>query len=277
MGNCVSHERCPSCAKHGRDRSGNNLGVYDDGSAYCFSCHYRRSANLYLNLEARSQGCTESGDRSTAHNRTNEGSNRCPLPKDSIGLLDENTPLYALDWVLQYGLTTKEITDNLLLFSETGVYLQKKQELVCPLVIFPVYGDGELLFWTGRNLAYKGIGTKWTIKGKKADIIHCIYPDQGGFQSTHSTCCVCEDVISSIKLGRIIPTYTLFGKSVSPELLKYLSSNYHELLIYLDFDAIDTMVKLQQQFKPYFHSVRIIISPLDPKLYNTEELRDIIK
>lgn len=40
MGTVTRKEQCPSCAKQGRDRSGNNLAVYDDGSTYCFSCGY---------------------------------------------------------------------------------------------------------------------------------------------------------------------------------------------------------------------------------------------
>lgn len=40
MGVLVEKVQCPSCAKDGRDRQGNNLAVYEDGSTYCFSCSY---------------------------------------------------------------------------------------------------------------------------------------------------------------------------------------------------------------------------------------------
>lgn len=40
MGQVVSKTQCPSCSKNGRDRRGDNLCVYDDGSTYCFSCSY---------------------------------------------------------------------------------------------------------------------------------------------------------------------------------------------------------------------------------------------
>ncbi len=40
-GNAIGKERCPACASMGRDRSGDNMAVYDDGHKYCFSCgHY---------------------------------------------------------------------------------------------------------------------------------------------------------------------------------------------------------------------------------------------
>src|SRR5258708_1285241 len=36
----IRRERCPKCAEEGRDTSEDNLGVYDDGHVYCFSCQY---------------------------------------------------------------------------------------------------------------------------------------------------------------------------------------------------------------------------------------------
>ncbi len=36
----VSRERCPQCAEAGRDISEDNLGIFDDGHSYCFSCEY---------------------------------------------------------------------------------------------------------------------------------------------------------------------------------------------------------------------------------------------
>jgi hypothetical protein len=277
MANCVEHTRCPACAKHGQDRSGNNLGVYDDGSTFCFRCRYYTPAvNCGINAP-RTQRQEETGIGSAGSDREPKIANRCTLPKDSIGLLDPNTPLSALDWIWKYDLTVKEISDNLLLFSEKGVFLQKKQEQTGSLVIFPVYCDGDLMFWTGRNLSYAGTGTKWVIQGKKADMIYAVYPEVWYSKANQTACCVCEDIISTIKLGRIIPTYTLFGTSISNTLLKYLSLNYNELLIYLDYDAVDIMLKLADKVRPYFDKVRVIISSNDPKLYSTEELREIIR
>lgn len=40
MANFLHHEACPACREAGGDRDGNNLGRYDDGSAWCFACGY---------------------------------------------------------------------------------------------------------------------------------------------------------------------------------------------------------------------------------------------
>lgn len=170
-------------------------------------------------------------------------------------------------------MTNQEINDNLLLFSESGIYLKNKKEQVNNLLIFPIYVNrDELRLWNGRNLDYEASGgTKWVIRGTPKDVIHGILPDAPG-----QVCCVCEDLISAIKLGRVVPTYPLFGKNISELLLRYLCSNYTTLLIYLDFDAIDTMTRLKRQTDPYFDQVRIVITELDPKYYDTRQLQEII-
>jgi hypothetical protein len=175
-------------------------------------------------------------------------------------------------WLQKYQLTAKEISDNLLLFSRKGIYLARKKVQVENLLIFPVFGPEELLLWNGRNLDYKGPGdVKWVLKGTPAKVIHSIAPE-----ASNGVCCVCEDLVSSIKLGRVIPTYPLFGKNISELLLQYLCTHYKTLLIYLDYDAIDTMDRLKVKVKPYFESVRLILTPNDPKCYDTEELQGII-
>ena len=267
MANCIAHKRCPACAKRGRDNLGDNLGVYDDGSKYCFSCGYC--------VSSVSHGLVASGIENSKGTETLVGKASINLPEDAKPVSECTR---GLDWLLQYSLTGKEISDNLILFSEKGVYLQRKNETIKPLVIFPIYSNpDELVFWTGRNLNYDGSGTKWIIKGKPSNVVHGIYPEVNYSKVNHSTCCVCEDIISTIKLGRIIPTFTLFGKNLNERLLKYLSSNFSELLIYLDYDAINNAYTLQQKVSPYFSKVIVIITELDPKSYETNELREIIR
>jgi hypothetical protein len=46
------HEQCPKCAELGKDRRGNNLARYTDGSAYCFSCHHKEVADKFRPIHA---------------------------------------------------------------------------------------------------------------------------------------------------------------------------------------------------------------------------------
>ena len=40
MGKSIGVMPCPKCRSEGRDRKGNNLIMYDNGSAHCFVCGY---------------------------------------------------------------------------------------------------------------------------------------------------------------------------------------------------------------------------------------------
>ena len=41
----VARERCPKCEDNGRDNSGDNLAVYNDGHVHCYACDYHRNAD----------------------------------------------------------------------------------------------------------------------------------------------------------------------------------------------------------------------------------------
>lgn len=92
MSQCVDHIQCPRCAKHGNDRSHNNLAVYADGSKYCFSCHYFVSANGFEALKSTSKGVN----------------NDIRLPVD----VDEQLPEKARSFLRQYALTELDIQRN---------------------------------------------------------------------------------------------------------------------------------------------------------------------
>ena len=75
--------RCPACAENGKDRSGDNLGVYSDGHSYCYSCGFS------------SNGTTANRLRNSIHRATKE----IPaLPEDISNTLGEN----AQRWLLRY-------------------------------------------------------------------------------------------------------------------------------------------------------------------------------
>lgn len=45
MSKVVEKTACPECRKRGADTAGDNLSIYEDGSAFCFSCQYTVSSN----------------------------------------------------------------------------------------------------------------------------------------------------------------------------------------------------------------------------------------
>lgn len=75
--------RCPKCEENGKDRSGDNLGVYSDGHSFCYSCGYITS------------GDTRNKLRNAAHR---EAKAIPALPEDISTELGEE----AHTWLLQY-------------------------------------------------------------------------------------------------------------------------------------------------------------------------------
>ena len=75
--------RCPRCAENGRDKHGDNLGVYSDNHSYCYSCGFS------------STGSTANKLRNMAHRAAKE----IPaLPEDITNKLGRE----AYEWLLQY-------------------------------------------------------------------------------------------------------------------------------------------------------------------------------
>jgi hypothetical protein len=84
MSKFLRHEQCPKCAERGADRTGNNLGVYADGSLHC--CGYHRGPDFKIGLNNLIE---ESDDTKKAL-----------LPSDYT----KEIPTEYWKWLLQYGL-----------------------------------------------------------------------------------------------------------------------------------------------------------------------------
>ena len=84
MAKCISHEECPRCAARGRDRAGDNLGVFSDGGKYCFSCRYRKPPKTPFKILKEPLNDEE----------------KAVLPAD----FSREIPAAGWKWLLQYGL-----------------------------------------------------------------------------------------------------------------------------------------------------------------------------
>lgn len=139
MARCTHHEQCPRCAERGADRRGDNLGIWADGSGYCFSCGYYRPPTYRLKLLIKE--------------RPNE-EQKIVLPSD----FQREVPAEGWKWLLQYGLSYTYWQPH------TG-YSERENRL-----IFTV--GQPTRFSIGRSL---GVGSsKWKIYGDKSSYIEVI-------------------------------------------------------------------------------------------------------
>lgn len=134
----VRHEACPECRKLGNDRHGNNLGVYSDGSNYCFKCGYSTRRSFIPTQVARVEPTVV-------------------LPHDVVSEI----PAAAKQWLGRYQLSRLDLQPHHLMWSEQWSRL-----------IFPYFDATGLLAWQGRYIGEDTTKAKWFSQGKIHEIIH---------------------------------------------------------------------------------------------------------
>lgn len=241
----VKHIQCPQCRKEGRDNGHDNLGVYSDGHQFCFSCGYFVPTDKCKTYMARYSGVQTPIQRERDVLR---------LPTDC----DAGIPRKATDWFFQYGFDNNALTRYNILWSEHRQFL-----------VFPYFIDGELVAWQGRYFGEdKKIG-KWHTKGKVEEIIYTLGPKS-------KSLVLVEDIVSAMKLSRIIQSSPLFGSVISLKRLTMLRHFYDTLYIWLDPDKQKEAIQFAQRGRLFGFDCHVILSDKDPKEHTTEELEQYI-
>ena len=231
---------CPKC--HSRD----NLGVWEDGSTWCFGCHaYTPPTKTIENLKRRlliSKTPLKGG---------------VLLPDDAWGAI----PKVALEWLAKYGLLKAEIEKLNVLYSQSK-----------DLLIFPFFdAEKNLIAWQGRYFGSNKEYPKYVTYGAK-DMLS-MFPGP----AKSNTVSVVEDVISAIKVSRVQDTIALLGSYLSLKTANRLARSYDHLVIWLDPDKYKEAVEAQERLSPIFKSVRVIYTEKDPKEYNHEQIQNFIR
>lgn len=227
MSKCIRHERCPRCAGMGRDRNGNNLGVYSDGGTYCFSCGYRSAPTLRARL---TQEFVKDDKAKTV------------LPSD----FSREVPTAGWKWLLQYGLSYSY-------WKAHCGYSEKENRLIFPI-------GSPTRFAAGRNLDPMG-ASKWKIYGDKSSYVEVL-----GEQLSREVVLV-EDIVSAHKVASngtlCIP---LFGTAIGDLVLKRLITLGKPVALWLDSDQYIHLPKKLARIQTLTGlKARSITTKLDPK------------
>jgi len=237
MANFVRHEPCDRCG------SKDNLGVYDDGSTYCFGCHAYHGPSTRTSLYRKSHSC-----------ESDRGIN---LPYDCSTFI----PFGPLLWIEKYDLTFNDLQGNHVLWSDSR-----------SLLIFPYYKEGQIICWQGRYFGDDAGHPKWLTKGPK-EPVETIY----GAGRHHPSLFLVEDVISAIKLGKLADTMPLLGCSLSMrKMLAIKKKGYKEIVFWLDRDKASSAVKQARTASMIGLSIKQVITDKDPKDLNTEYLQKTV-
>jgi hypothetical protein len=242
MSHVIKHETCPRCAANGRDRTGDNLAIYDDGGSYCFSCGYFQSARGFQSISREATG--------TAKTLT--------IPYDCT----DRIPDVGREFLARYSIGEYDLALNNILWSE------KYQRLVFPIIV-----EGELLAWQGRYLGTEPKKAKWFTQGEIDKITYIL-----GNPYMEDLILV-EDILSAIKISTtgIHRAMPIFGSHISAKrLLTIKRFCGMEITIWLDRDKAKEAVGFAYLARNLGLKARTVITEKDPKEYSKQEIIEIL-
>jgi hypothetical protein len=167
-------------------------------------------------------------------------------------------PPQAIKWLKKHGLTDKEMHENQISWNGTRL-------------VYPVKNQNGTVGYEQKSISVLDY-PKTIFQGSKVDSFHLIKPDKEEFQGVIAV----EDIISAIKVGRVAKTLCLFGSQCSTYQYHEISRITDLLILWLDLDKFAQAVKIAHKAQSFGLGARIIKTDLDPKKYNTEEIRRIL-
>lgn len=227
---------CPNCG------SKDNLGVYDDGSSWCWGCR------KYTPPESQ-----EVIKKILDKNKSSVITFNVILPEDAQPFLPE----HAKRWLDKYHLTKEELHVLSPLYSFDR-----------DLLIFPVYGPSGILMYQGRYFGERKTHPKYLTYGSK-DVLHILGKDSDKLVLT-------EDLISAVKVSTVQQAMPIWGSNIPLGIATRLSKRFKHLVIWLDMDKAKESLKQASTLSPLFESVKSVITELDPKEYNHEQIKQFL-
>jgi hypothetical protein len=247
----IRQERCPRCAKLGKDTSHDNLAVYSDGHSYCFSCgNVHKRTNKIQTFQERNKENIEEKMTTQVH-----------MPPDC----NMDYPKKALDWIYHYELNRNDLVKNNTLWSDS---LQR--------LIFPIYKEGRLVAWQGRsfNLTRNALMKvpKWYGQGNLKETFNVI--------GAGDKIVLVEDIISAIKVAKCgVMSLPLYGSFIGTERFKTIHNRFGdtvEVCVWLDPDKRAESVSEARMGRLMGLRCRVILDKSDPKDVNYDTIKYLL-
>jgi len=237
MAKFVKHTECDSCG------SSDALAHYDDGGKHCFSCGFTRGSTTSPYVRE-----LEESDEKTI-----------TIPDD---ISYEYSPA-CLEWVAKFGLTPQDLIKHQVRWSKRYqqlIYIYEKMDGV---------GIGCV---QARNFSTSAV-SKYFNQGDATNVLP-IYSST----NRNSTIVIVEDSLSAIKVSGYIDSMPLLGSYLP--ILKILAIKklrYDNVIIWLDHDKYKNALDIAEHFTLLGVGTRIVVTPLDPKEYTLEYIKDKLK
>lgn len=243
MARFLRYEPCPRCTDSGRDRARDNLALYDDGSAHCFSCHYHR---FPVGIRANISPEKEVNDSKV-------------LPLD----FTREIPSFAWEWLLQYGLSWKYWTPFV-------GWSEKDQRLVFTIGKPPAFSMGR--YFGPEPTEGERKPRKWFVYGNCHREAHVF-----GWETEGRRAVLVEDVISAHKIGQVATCIPLFGTKIFDQVIPTLRHIGLPILMWLDRDQDQFAAKRAARLAMLTgFPVTYVSTEVDPKSLSLQKIGAIV-
>lgn len=189
------------------------------------------------------------------------------LPRD----FTREVPASGWKWLLQYGLPYSYWKPF------TG-YSPAEERLVLTVGNPIKFSQGRYLGNDGGEKDGRGKWTrrpprKWFFWGDGHGFVEVL----GKTEDRSSEVVLVEDLISAHKVAQVTPTICLFGTNVHDLAIKELQALKRPVVLWLDGDQYSLLPKKINRLQTFLrHPVRYIYTEKDPKMFSTEEIRNIL-
>ncbi len=181
------------------------------------------------------------------------------LPKDYT--LD--IPTKAMTWFLQYGVSPELARDHAIGYSE---YYDR--------IVLPVYNDDydnldavQLRSVNNRKPKY--------LNPQGANVSRALFK----VGESKGARVVVEDILSAIKVGKVVPTASILGTTLTDERALRIAKENHTVVLWLDSDKAGQKGTRKAAKKLQMLGVKVykVETQTDPKTYNLSEIEDKLK
>ena len=236
MNKSFTTEPCPRCRKKGRDTRGDNLIVYSDGGAHCFSCSYHRHPKFTLNHLTQ---------------EVKDDNEKAVLPSD----FTREIPAECWKWLLQYGLPYSY-------WKAYCGYSPKANRLILTFGTPIKFSIGRAFTVGDRKWKFYGDGHKHTevFSEQLSKEVVLVEDLISAHKVAQVTSCVC---LFGVEINDLVIKQL---KALKRPVTLWLDDDQYSLL----------PKKINRLQSLLDWPVRYVHTPKDPKAYTTQEIREIL-
>jgi hypothetical protein len=141
--------------------------------------------------------------------------------------------------------------------------------------VYIEYDRNDLIFWEARRVEDVSGGSgpfpKVISSGTKPFSLWGQWKETG-------VVCIVEDILSAIKVADVVGVMCLHGSIIPMGVFQRLGNNTYikRVIIWLDADKLSEAAVYEKRFQSWAKEVAVVRTPLDPKAYSKEEIKEII-